>query len=671
MGQAAKPLHESAESRPQLRRRSLSFFLGLAVLAALKLWLVHHHEVAACDYPHDDPWYVFASAHEYWGGSYGKDGFIRPPAYPLWIAAVRNTGLPLRVATELLFLGAATAFARSLLSAGLSPIATFVVAALVICHPFSVLLNDSVAPDALYAPVLLFAVAGMIVLLDRTSAPLACLTGLAFAILWYTRQESALIFGYVGLFALLAWVIRVRLGKRVRDAAQEVGPMLAIIAGVIAVVVIGVRSMNYLSFGAFADHELAMRGFQAAYRALLRITPEPPRRYVPVPKEVLRKAFAASPTLVKLRPYFDGPEGRRWESLSTAGRSPEGEIGGIFVWALRAAIQWAGHATTATEAETFCRKVAEEIDSACKTGALRCRSLLAGPLDPNLPSYLAELPGAFLRISSLLFWTGDSFEARCASFPVRPWIVEAFDTAANRRASLITRVIHLGGWAADPSDPVRLVSFRDAAGTILGITDQIHERPDLDAWVRETTGRDVGPLPAAFDLRIPVPTDHQVDGVLIFTLRSGRTIAIPWEKVSAVPLATLFKAGDGGALTYAIEAREVPTDRRGLEDRALSFLLQTYGKAVIALTVAGLLAPLFLIVSTPHSRSQRVLAGVTVLLLGTAATRVALFTAFDASFWPGDDPRFVFPIAYLVPCSMWVAVAIAIERVTGRRRALP
>jgi len=69
---------------------------------------------------------------------------------------------------------------------------------------------------------------------------------------------------------------------------------------IIAVFSFGVKTVNYLRFGLFASTEFNSSGYKAAYRALLRINPPHPVRFVPVTSEVRKMAYQESPALREL-----------------------------------------------------------------------------------------------------------------------------------------------------------------------------------------------------------------------------------------------------------------------------------------------------------------------------------------------------------------------------------
>ena len=516
----------------------------LLVLAVVKLWLVRDHEVPACDFPYDDPWYVIAATKWYWWGSYARDGFIRPAGYPLWIALAGTTGLPLRLSTELLFLVTAGALALSLVRAGLSRVAAALVFALIVFHPFSISVNDYVASESLYAPILLAALAGMVALVARSGAVAAAVTGVALGVLWQTREETVLVVAALGLFAVVAAWARSGDGRRAREIARDVGSIVGTISIVAAGVTVAVRTMNYAAFGAFRDHQRDMPGFVAAQRALLRITPERRIPAVGVSRETLRAAYDASPTFRRLQPYFEQTAGM-WESWSPPGFAEQHEIAGRFVWPLNAAVRWAGHGNSAADMEAFCSRIAEEIDDACSTGRLQGLPARLGSF-ALVWSGLPRVPASLWDVTARLFWRGEPFGPRCPQWTARPWIVAVFDSAAHRR-------------------------------------------------------------PAS----TPEPT--------------------------------------------------------AMAERISSALFRHYGQVVVALSGLGLLALLVLSRGAAHAEPDRVLNAIVLLLLGTVAARVVLVAVFEATVWPGAEPRALYPVAYLYPSALVVLIAGAVDRLAVRR----
>src|SRR5882762_1588643 len=92
--------HETQAHSYRGSRVGLKFLLVSLVLALFKFWLVSRDEIVTGLLPHDAVWYVNSAREWYWFGPYkapfGVPPFIRLPAYPLFIALTRQTGIPLR-----------------------------------------------------------------------------------------------------------------------------------------------------------------------------------------------------------------------------------------------------------------------------------------------------------------------------------------------------------------------------------------------------------------------------------------------------------------------------------------------------------------------------------------------------------------------------------------------
>ena len=89
----------SVRTEALLRRHG--FLLGLLAVGFFKLWIVHTEEIYGSSAEYDHLWYVGSAKHWYWGAPYSWTAFVRPCAYPLFIAVVHFFGIPLRVAIEL------------------------------------------------------------------------------------------------------------------------------------------------------------------------------------------------------------------------------------------------------------------------------------------------------------------------------------------------------------------------------------------------------------------------------------------------------------------------------------------------------------------------------------------------------------------------------------------
>src|SRR3954471_4349296 len=82
-------------------RQRYGFLIALVAIGLFKLWVVHTEEIYGSSTEYDALWYVGSAKHWYWGATYSWTAFVRPCAYPLFIAVVHSLGIPLRIAIEL------------------------------------------------------------------------------------------------------------------------------------------------------------------------------------------------------------------------------------------------------------------------------------------------------------------------------------------------------------------------------------------------------------------------------------------------------------------------------------------------------------------------------------------------------------------------------------------
>ncbi|MDP9099119.1 MAG: hypothetical protein M3N48_09025, partial [Verrucomicrobiota bacterium] len=225
--------------------------LGLIVLALFKLWIVHTEEIYGSSAEYDHLWYVGSARHWYWGATYSWTGFVRPCAYPLFIAVVHFCGIPLRIAIELVQLAGYGVFIAALRRAGLPRALCLIVFALMILHPASLLYNNHTLSDTLYAAILPLALGGSLLTLFTQKFFHAVWTGAAYAVLWNTREESFLIPVILAVFFGLALLQR-------NDASTRKAHLVfwlkrtGALAGTLVVLLAAVYTANYRAFHSFA-----------------------------------------------------------------------------------------------------------------------------------------------------------------------------------------------------------------------------------------------------------------------------------------------------------------------------------------------------------------------------------------------------------------------------------
>lgn len=383
-----------------LRRYGLA--VGLLVLIVFKFWLVHTEDIYGSATEYDALWYLGAARNWYWGAPYSWTAFVRPPAYPLFIALVHLCAIPLRIAIELLQIGAYLVLVTVFRRVSVPRSVCLLAFAAMLLHPASFLFNNHTMSDSFYAGVLPLALGGLLLTLFSGKPGHAIWTGVTLGILWNTREESILILAMlVVFFAVALFRRRSEMGSWKEAARFWTKPAASMLVP-LALLVLTVDVANYHAFHSFSKSELTASSFQAAYKALLRIKPSHQQRFVSVSTEALETAYKVSPTFARLKPQFEGDLGHNWQvpAFTTLGIH---EIGAPwFHWALRSVAANSGDIhSSAAHANRFYQDVAEEINRACDEGRVPQRFVLSTFLDPGALANIRYLPQSFPRIAGL------------------------------------------------------------------------------------------------------------------------------------------------------------------------------------------------------------------------------------------------------------------------------
>ena len=382
-----------------LRRHGLA--LGLVVVILFKLWLVHTEDIYGSATEYDALWYVGSARNWYWGSPYSWTAFVRPPAYPLFIALVHLFGIPLRIAIELLQITAYLVLVETFRKAAVPSVVCLLSFAAMVLHPASFQLNNYTMSDCFYAGILPLAVSGLLLILFTRRIVHALWTGVILAVLWTAREESFLIPVMLAVFVALALFQRRLLTRSWKSSLLSWWKPMTVMLGMLALLLLAVNAANYRAFHSFAKSDLTSSSYKAAYKALLRIKPSRVQRYVPISREAVQKAYEISPAFARLKPQLEGDLGRAWQVPATAVLGVP-EFGLWFMWAFRnTAANTDGIYATPSSANRFYRTVAREINRACDEGRLPSRFVLATFLDPGALAHLNYLPDSLVRTAAL------------------------------------------------------------------------------------------------------------------------------------------------------------------------------------------------------------------------------------------------------------------------------
>jgi hypothetical protein len=282
-------------------------------------------------------------------------------------------------------------------AARLGPGWQFVVFNVILWHPAMVpyrVYRDEIYPGLV---LLVFAAAIALTFSDRTrrSALLSVGLGLSLGYLWITREEGIWVVPGIALLCLASLVRARRLHR-----AGKVALAWLLAAAIAAVPSLAVASVNQHVYGTFTVVDFTGRPFQGALKALDSIQAGPEYHYVSVSKEAMEAAYEVSPAARELSLYLDDPA-RPWQWTDCADKTyPCGEIiAGWFPWALRDATYTAGHYSSAADADNYYRRLTREIEDACDSGKLKCRSNPIPLLPAMSGSDVARVPGSVAHVT--------------------------------------------------------------------------------------------------------------------------------------------------------------------------------------------------------------------------------------------------------------------------------
>jgi hypothetical protein len=354
------------------------------LLTAFKLWLTSSQTISAIGPSnHDDLHFITQAQHLLngaWLGPYDQFTLIKGPFFPAWIALAYSVGLPLLISAQLLYAIACWCFTVAVQPVLRRMVYTPILFGFLLFNPQSTgALLTRVIREMISPALTLVLAACAVGLLLRQKQPermtwfWAAGLGLSLGALWLTREEGPVVLPFLGFIlgaaAVSAWADRGRRGWRL--------PMFKwlIALSIGAAIVVAVCAINRQRYGVFAKTEFDAASYRAAYGALSRVKPLEFKRYVPVSKKTRQLIYRVSPAFAELKPYIEGIPGSYWEAYSESQQDDSNRheiLAGWFSWALRDAVSEAGYYGKGAYPDSYYRRLADEVNTACKDGLVEC-----------------------------------------------------------------------------------------------------------------------------------------------------------------------------------------------------------------------------------------------------------------------------------------------------------
>jgi hypothetical protein len=646
------------------KNRRLAFLSVLLCLCFVKLTMVSGNEVVA---EPDDALAYLRLSTKYWTGPQFP---FRPAAYPIWIALVHMTGIPLRIAIEMLFLFSGFMFALALIKIEVRSVVALAVFAAIVFHPFSFSMLDRTMSDNFYAPVLILSLSFFILSMRNSlenkhhAIFYSLLSGLCIATLWNTREEYMLITAMVIQIFLSVVIVTYIRGFKKKDVLRQFFIIFVPLLAAVVIVNISVNSINFYKYAYWGQANTQPAWINGVLKELTRIKPSQPIRYAAVTKEAMQKAYSVSPTLARMKDYFDGLENQYV--------GVKGEIGTAgLIFYLRWAVKDISDGSLAGDRKVY-SDIKKEISTALDYGKIPSRPIFINPrMDPAFSVWLPYLPESMLNICKLL--VNEYKPVADDHFVMPPLVVERFNKIANRRINLILKG-PIRGWVAFPGRKIERIDVRpngnqdyhyyDNTLVPLSSSSEFYSRPDIESRYGQLTApmHVVGfSLPALAGRFAPNELS------LVLHIDDGTEITVAPLKIGRPGDIHLGDTDDAGY--FCVEA--FPLKITGFQRRLIniqSTMAKLYQKGLFGLSI--IVVPICLLTLLWVGKA-RFLKALWVILLGNMMliilAGVILYSIIDACAWPVvEQPRYLFSTMLLYSAFIIILFGCTIQSAWGK-----
>lgn len=356
----------------------LAAIIGVALLTVLRLVLAQKMPlVMQGETSHDDFLMVRYAAYlaaGQWMGPFTLMVCVKGLSFPLFLAVNYLVGMPYALTLALCNVGAAAFFVHALkpwVKNGYGQLALYL---FLIYSPvtFDTQISGMVYRNAILAPALLLVLGSAVGLYIRCGHssrrlwPWSLGLGLSFAYFWNIREDTIWLLPFVvvalGITGITIWRAEGRAGTK--KLGLLLLPLLCL-----GMVQVGQGMINKVVYGEYMINNRTGTAFGEMITQLIHVDDGQEDVAVWISKDMLKQAYAVSPTLAKMSGAID-------EALEAWGSTPEdrGIAGDITVWALRDGLYRGGAFADATTLEKTCSQINAELSAAYADGRLQKRN---------------------------------------------------------------------------------------------------------------------------------------------------------------------------------------------------------------------------------------------------------------------------------------------------------
>lgn len=378
-----------------------AFWWCCAVAIAIKLWLVGGHDLIGKYRIYDDFLFLELSQHLLsgnWLGPLHYRTLIKGPGYPLFIAGSYWLGIPLLLAQQLLYVVACATVVAALSTIVRSRVILYCAFLLLLFNPFSFFypMVGALMRESIYNSFALMFFGALMGIWVRHQHGVtrgigwALVAGIAYSMIWLTREEAIWSVPGLALFALLFvpqwpwhrgshWLFRFLL---------VVLPVTVCISAVFTVM-----QLNQRHYGAEVFIETKSDEFVAALGSLMNIREDGYVKGKIVGPLSERAAFESSPTFASIKKHIEKRSANRPNVF--------------YNWTLRSAANDAGYYSDPDDVQPaldFYLRMGQEITAACKRGEIKCFDRDPTLQPPLYPEHKNQFPGEFLGLLKRAVW---------------------------------------------------------------------------------------------------------------------------------------------------------------------------------------------------------------------------------------------------------------------------
>ncbi len=379
--------------------RAFWWCCGIAI--AIKLWLVGGHDLIGKYRIYDDFLFLELSQHILngdWLGPLHYRTLIKGPGYPLFIAGSYWLGLPLLLAQQLLYVIACTTVVLALSAVVKSRAILYCAFLLLLFNPFSYFypMVGALMRESVYNSFALMFFGALLGIWYRHHFSVmrgvfwALVAGMAYSMIWLTREEAIWSVPGLVLFALVfvpkwpwqrnsSWLFRLVLVAF--PVCMSIGA------------VFGVMKLNERHYGTAVFIETKSDQFVTALGSLMNIREDGFVKGKIVGPKSERAAFRVSPTFASIEPHIKKRSRKRPNVF--------------YNWTLRSAANDAGYYSdheNVQPALDFYSQMGREIIAACEAGEIQCFDRSPTLQPPLHLEHKKRFPAEFLGLLKRAVW---------------------------------------------------------------------------------------------------------------------------------------------------------------------------------------------------------------------------------------------------------------------------